>query len=72
MKLTKQLSSAKCEHGKNFGCYDGILGMWTDDGCRGDFEYDGAKIVCDSNNPPAGEYRFTCQMQMYQGKLIVS
>ena len=24
------------------------------------------------NNPPAGEYRFTCQMQMYQGKLIVS
>lgn len=55
MKLTKQLSSAKCEHGKNFGCYDGILGMWTNDGCRGDFECDGAKIVCDSNNPPAGE-----------------
>jgi len=24
------------------------------------------------NNPPAGEYRFTCQMQMYQGRLIVS
>ena len=23
------------------------------------------------DNPPAGEYRFTCQMQMYQGRLIV-
>ena len=23
------------------------------------------------NNPPKGEYRFTCQMQMYQGRLIV-
>lgn len=22
-------------------------------------------------NPPEGEYRFTCQMQMYQGRLIV-
>ncbi|MCK0153700.1 cupredoxin domain-containing protein [Alcanivorax sp. S6407] len=22
-------------------------------------------------NPPKGEYRFTCQMQMYQGRLIV-
>ena len=22
-------------------------------------------------NPPRGEYRFTCQMQMYQGRLIV-
>ncbi|MZR64496.1 cupredoxin domain-containing protein [Alcanivorax sp. DP30] len=23
------------------------------------------------SNPPRGEYRFTCQMQMYQGRLIV-
>lgn len=24
------------------------------------------------DNPPVGEYRFTCQMQMYQGRLIVT
>ena len=23
------------------------------------------------DNPAAGEYRFTCQMQMYQGRLVV-
>ena len=25
--------------------YDGLLGMWIDAGCRGEFECDGAKVT---------------------------
>ena len=52
VSLSKQLSNSKCTEGKSFGCYDGILGMWTNDGCRGEFKCDGKQITCDSNNPP--------------------
>ena len=53
VSMTKQLSNSKCTEGKSFGCYDGLLGMWTNDGCRGEFECDGKKITCDSNFPPS-------------------
>jgi hypothetical protein len=37
--LKKQASSATCTQGDSFGCYDGLLAMWIDEGCRGEFEW---------------------------------
>ncbi|MGB1466067.1 MAG: cupredoxin domain-containing protein [Alcanivorax nanhaiticus] len=36
-----------------------------------EFLYSGKVTTVTLRNPPKGEYRFTCQMQMYQGRLIV-
>jgi hypothetical protein len=45
--MSKQKSKAQCVHGHSYGCYDGNSTMWVDEGCRGVFVVDGAKVVCD-------------------------
>jgi len=53
--LTRQHSQAKCELGKSFGCgKDG--GMWTKDGCRGEFVCNGKATKCDVD----GDGTHTC------------
>ncbi len=50
LSLKKQLSHDLCTSGKSFGCSDTNGSMWTDDGCRGDFAYEGANDVsCNVN-----------------------
>lgn len=57
--LTKQISQAKCIKDQSFGCFDNNKTMWTDNGCRGDFECDGMNIECNVMN--AGRHFCECK-----------
>lgn len=46
VSLISQHSIAPCTAGVSFGCW-GNQTMWTDSGCRGEFECNGADVTCD-------------------------
>ena len=47
VSLLNEDSTGLCTPGTSFGCYDGVDGMWVDQGCRGSFECDGKKTTCE-------------------------
>jgi len=57
VSLTKQHSDAACTDGDTFGCFDNST-MWTDGGCRGEFQCDGKDVTCDVDG--AGKHLCTC------------
>jgi len=51
VSVQKQISGTPCNLNKNFGCFDGNMSMWVDQGCRALFQCDGIHdLDCESVN----------------------